>query len=92
MVVVKGRCTRLTKDHLEYTIETTPSLRELPFFHMFWTECQVLSDCTLYILTDREWCESAYVIMIMNDSVFPKQLQLHTLKLKQIGPVSISSI
>ncbi|XP_028409754.1 trafficking protein particle complex subunit 10-like [Dendronephthya gigantea] len=40
MVVVRGQCLRLTKDHLKYTIETTPSLNDLPFFHMFWTDCQ----------------------------------------------------
>lgn len=40
MVVVKGQCTRLTKNHFKYTIDTTPSLCELPFFHMFWTDCQ----------------------------------------------------
>ena len=41
MVVVKGKCSRLKKDHLKYTVDTAPSLCELPFFHMFWTDCQV---------------------------------------------------
>ncbi|XP_046849387.1 trafficking protein particle complex subunit 10-like [Xenia sp. Carnegie-2017] len=40
MVVVKGQCVQLTKNHLRFTIDTTPSLKDLPFFHMFWTDCQ----------------------------------------------------
>lgn len=40
LVVVKAQIARLAQKHLEYTIDTTPSLQCFPFFHMFWTDCQ----------------------------------------------------
>lgn len=65
MVVVKGQCTRLTKNHLKYTIDTTPSLCELPFLHMFWTDCQVWCSIGMVACTwfgDMSVLEKIYVL------------------------------